>query len=66
MSKIDINSLSENPDYCFAALKLIEQLFRDGKIPEYMFRNILSEYADIVDETEFVKGNHNQIKEECA
>ena len=52
--------------YCFAALKLIEQLFRDGKIPEYMFRNILSEYADIVDETEFVKGNHNQIKEECA
>ena len=66
MSKIDINDFSKNPDYCFAALKLIEQLFRDGKIPEYMFRNILSEYADIVDETEFVKGNHNQIKEECA
>ena len=66
MSKIDINDLSKNPHYCFAALKLIEQLFRDGKIPEYMFRNILSEYADIVDETEFVKGNHNQIKEECA
>ena len=66
MSKIDINDLSKNPYYCFAALKLIEQLFRDGKIPEYMFRNILSEYADIVDETEFVKGNHNQIKEECA
>lgn len=66
MSKIDINDLSKNPDYYFAALKLIEQLFRDGKIPEYMFRNILSEYADIVDETEFVKGNHNQIKEECA
>ena len=66
MSKIDINELSKNPDYCFVALKLIEQLFRDGKIPEYMFRNILSEYADIVDETEFVKGNHNQIKEECA
>ena len=66
MSKIDINDLSKNPDYCFTALKLIEQLYRDGKIPEYMFRNILSEYADMVDETEFVKGNHNQIKEECA
>ena len=38
MSKIDINDLSKNPDYCFAALKLIEQLFRDGKIPEYMYR----------------------------
>ncbi|MBQ8504242.1 MAG: hypothetical protein IJ491_08190 [Clostridia bacterium] len=66
MSKIDINSLKKDQEYCFAALKLIEQLFRDGKIPEYMFRNILSDYADIVDETEFVKGNHNQIKEECA
>lgn len=66
MSKIDINSLSKNPDYCFAALKLIEQLYRDGKIPEYMFRNILGDYADIVDETEFLKGSRNQIKEECA
>lgn len=66
MSKIDINSLSKNPDYCFAALKLIEQLFRDGKIPEHMFRNILGDYADMVDETEFIKGNYNQIKEECA
>lgn len=66
MSKIDINSLSKNPDYCFAALKLIEQLYRDGQIPEYMFRNILNDYADIVDEREFIKGNHNQIKEECA
>ena len=64
MSKIDINALSKNPDYCFAALKLIEQLFRDGKIPEFMFRNILNDYADIVDVTEFIKGNHNQKKEE--
>lgn len=66
MSKIDIIDLSKNPDYCFAALKLIEQLYRDGQIPEYMFRNILGDYADMVDETEFVKGNHNQIREECA
>ena len=63
MNSIDI---SKNPDYCFAALKLIEQLFRDGKIPEFMFRNILNDYADIVDVTEFIKGNHNQNKEECT
>ena len=63
MNSIDI---SKNPDYCFAALKLIEQLFRDGKIPEFMFRNILNDYADIVDVTEFIKGNHKQKKEECT
>ena len=63
MNSIDI---SKNPDYCFAALKLIEQLFRDCKIPEFMFRNILNDYADIVDVTEFIKGNHNQKKEECT
>ena len=63
MNSIDI---SKNPDYCFAALKLIEQLFRDGKIPEFMFRNILNDYADIVDVTEFIKGNHNQKNEECT
>ena len=63
MNSIDI---SKNPDYCFAALKLIEQLFRDGKISEFMFRNILNDYADIVDVTEFIKGNHNRKKEECT
>ena len=61
MSKME---LSQNPDYCFAALKLIEQLYRDGKIPDYVFHNILSKYADVVDESQFIKGNHNQ-REEC-
>ena len=61
MSKME---LSQNPDYSFAALKLIEQLYRDGKIPDYVFHNILSEYADVVDESQFIKGNHNQ-REEC-
>lgn len=61
MSKME---LSQNPDYCYAALKLIEQLYRDGKIPDYLFHNILSEYADVVDESQFIKGNHNQ-REEC-
>ncbi len=36
-------------DHYFAALKLIEQLYKNGEIPAYMFRNILNEYADVVD-----------------
>jgi len=43
-----------NPGYYFAALKLIEQLYTEGKIPEYMFRNILNDYADVVDLSAFV------------
>lgn len=42
-----------NPDHYFAALKLIEQLYRDGQIPAYMFRNILNDYAGVVDLSKF-------------
>ena len=59
MDKIE---MAKNPALCFAALKLIEQLYRDGKISAFMFRNILEEYSDIVDIGEFVKGE--QKKEE--
>lgn len=41
------------PDHYFAALKLIEQLYKDGEIPAAMFRNIINEYADIVDLSKF-------------
>ena len=40
-------------DHYFAALKLIKQLYKDGEIPAYMFRNILNEYADVVDLSKF-------------
>ncbi len=40
-------------DHYFAALKLIEQLYKDGEIPAYMFRNILKDYADVVDISKF-------------
>ena len=40
-------------DHYFAALKLIEQLYKDGEIPAYMFRNILKDYADVVDFSQF-------------
>lgn len=58
--------MSKNPDYCFAALKLIEQLYKDGKVPNFMYRNILNEYADIVDVTAFVIGNSNKKEEATA
>lgn len=60
MNKIE---MSKNPDYCFAALKLVEQLYKDGKIPNFMYRNILNEYADIVDVAAFVIGNSNKKEE---
>ena len=41
------------PDHYFAALKLIEQLHKDGKLPAYIFRNILNDYADVVDLSQF-------------
>ena len=41
------------PAEIFAALKLIEQLYQDGHIPQYMFKNILNEYRDVVNITEF-------------
>ena len=44
----------------FAALKLIEQLYNDGEIPAYMFRNILKDYADIVDLSRFAITNEKE------
>lgn len=41
------------PAEIFAPLKLIEQLYQDGHIPQYMFKNILQEHRDIVDITSF-------------
>ena len=40
-------------EHYFAALKLLEQLHKDGKIPAYMFRNMLNDYADVVDLSKF-------------
>ena len=50
MSKMNTEYTSE---HYFAALKLLEQLHKDGKIPAYMFRNMLNDYADIVDLSKF-------------
>ncbi len=52
------------PDHYFAALKLLEQLYLDGQIPEYMFQNMLTEYADVVDISVFIRGNPNSNRKE--
>ena len=50
MSKMNTEYTS---DHYFAALKLLEQLHKDGEIPAYMFRNMLNDYADVVDLSKF-------------
>ena len=45
--------MTYSPDHYFAALKLIEQLYKDGQIPAFMYRNILNEYAYVVDLSKF-------------
>ena len=40
-------------DHYFAALKLIEQLYKDGLLPGFLLRRILREYADTVDLSRF-------------
>ncbi len=54
------------PEYYFAALKLIEQLHKDGELPAYMFRNILNDYADIVDLSAFTVIEEITRKENIA
>ena len=50
MSKMKTEYTSE---HYFAALKLIEQLHKDGEISAHMFRNILEGYANVVDISKF-------------
>lgn len=49
-----MNKMStRDADIYFAALKLIEQLYKDGVIPEYMFKNMLNEAKTEVDISQF-------------
>lgn len=49
MSKIVI----ANGSNVFGALKLIEQLYLDGEIPGYVFRNIIKEHGNSFSVTDF-------------
>lgn len=55
----------ESPARCFAALKLIEQLYRDGLLPAHVFQNILNEYADVVDTAAFITGERKRNEKEA-
>ncbi len=63
MSKMNTEYTS---DHYFAALKLIEQLYKDGEIPANMFRNILNEYADVVDLAKFTVINEREEESTCS
>ena len=60
MNKMKTEYTSE---HYFAALKLIEQLHKDGEISAHMFRNILKGYANVVDISKFTV---TEEKEESA
>lgn len=40
-------------DKIYAAIKLIEALARQGKLPLHVFQNILNEYKHVVDLNDF-------------
>lgn len=54
-----------SPEYYFAALKLLEQLHKDGQLPAYIFRNILKDYSNVVDVSKFTITDASE-KEEAA
>lgn len=46
---------TQNTDCVYAALKLIELLYKDGKIKAHVWRNILREYGGVVDPAQFAE-----------
>ena len=56
MSKV----ISTDSGTVFAALKLIEQLYRDEKIDQIIFRNIVQEYSTYVDTSRFLCAIHEK------
>jgi len=49
------NKLSEEEyNLTYAALKLIENLFKQGKIKKHVFKNILNDFKDTIDLTQFL------------
>lgn len=46
---------------CFAAVKLIEQLYKNGSVSGIVFGNILKEYSNLIDTAKFVEAETDQI-----
>lgn len=51
MNRIKVTEEEKNKIY--AALKLIEALYKNGKIPKHVFKNILEEKKNIIDLKDF-------------
>lgn len=49
LDTIDIN----NPDMIYAALKFIQALYNHGHINQFVYQNILNDYAKTIDIAEF-------------
>ncbi|MDO5151149.1 MAG: hypothetical protein Q4D76_17435 [Oscillospiraceae bacterium] len=56
--------IADKESNVFGALKLIEQLYLDGEIPGYVFRNILREYQDKINVSDFVCYKKNEEEKE--
>ena len=46
-------TIKGNKETVYAAIKLIENLYKQGKIKKHIFKNILNEYKDYIDISEF-------------
>lgn len=44
-----MSKMREDQGTLFGAIKLIEQLYLDGQIPGYIFRNILKEHGNEIE-----------------
>lgn len=51
MANKKINKTEYNEIY--AALRLIQNLYRNGMIKEHVYRNILKDYSDVIDISKF-------------
>lgn len=52
MNRIKVTE-EEEKNKIYAALKLIEALYKNGKIPKHVFKNILEEKKNIIDLKDF-------------
>ena len=54
-----MTKMSDNPTNClFAAMKLVEQLYKDGEISQDVFRKILEDNAANIDTSAFTYCDH--------
>ena len=48
-----MNNREMNYDKLYAALKLVQALYKNGDIPQYLYKNIINDYQKDIDIAEF-------------